>query len=81
MKGSDIKVQPAIVVHCKAGKGRTGMMICALLVFMNMFETHKQAIRHYNEKRAKPPKFHALTIQSQKRYVKFLCGFLNYKLT
>jgi phosphatidylinositol-3,4,5-trisphosphate 3-phosphatase/dual-specificity protein phosphatase PTEN len=56
------EVQPAIVVHCKAGKGRTGMMICALLVFLNLFETHKEAIRHYNVKRAKNTK--ALTIKS-----------------
>ena len=38
------------------------MMICALLVFMQMFETHKMAIRHYNKMRAKNTK--ALTIKS-----------------
>ena len=51
-----------IVVHCKAGKGRTGMMITALLVFMNMFETPQQSIRHYNKMRAKNLK--GLTIKS-----------------
>ena len=45
--GYTSKMQPVIVVHCKAGKGRTGMMICALLVFLGMFENHKQAIDHY----------------------------------
>ena len=40
--------QPVIVVHCKAGKGRTGMMICSLLVFLGMFNTHAEAIDHYN---------------------------------
>ena len=72
------KVQPAIVVHCKAGKGRTGTMVCALLVFLNMFETHTQAIVHYNKTRARDTK--ALTIQSQFRYVKFFTGFLYLKL-
>jgi len=54
------------------------MMICALLVFMNMFETPQQSIRHYNKKRAKNTK--ALTIKSQMRYVKFFYGFLNHKI-
>ena len=54
------------------------MMICALLVFMQMFETHKMAIRHYNKMRAKNTK--ALTIKSQMRYIKFFYGFLNYKI-
>ena len=43
-----------------------------------MFDTHKQAIRHYNVKRARNTK--ALTIKSQMRYVKFFYGFLCHKL-
>jgi len=54
------------------------MMICSLLVFLGMFETHVDAIHHYNCQRAQNMK--ALTINSQKRYVKFFCGFLHYKL-
>ena len=53
---------PVIVVHCKAGKGRTGMMICALLIFLGMFKTHVDSIAHYNASRAKNGK--ALTINS-----------------
>ena len=49
-------------------------MICALLVFLGMFNSHTDAIAHYNRQRAMNQK--ALTIQSQKRYVKFFCGFL-----
>lgn len=54
------------------------MMICSLLVFLGMFKTHTEAIKHYNEQRARNKK--ALTINSQKRYTKFFCGFLHYKL-
>ena len=56
------ELEPVIVVHCKAGKGRTGMMICSLLVFLGMFKTHTQAIAHYNGARARNNK--ALTINS-----------------
>ena len=53
-------------------------MICSLLVFLGMFDTHVEAINHYNKTRAANLK--ALTINSQKRYVKFFTGFLYYKL-
>ena len=69
---------PVIAVHCKAGKGRTGMMITSMLVFLGMFPSAQKAIDHYNEARAKNKK--AITISSQKRYVKIFEGFLNFKL-
>jgi phosphatidylinositol-3,4,5-trisphosphate 3-phosphatase/dual-specificity protein phosphatase PTEN len=55
--------EPVIVVHCKAGKGRTGMMICALLVFLGMFGSETAARDHYDSQRAKPGT-KALTINS-----------------
>jgi len=70
----DSHLQPAIVVHCKAGKGRTGTMICALLVFLNQFKNDAESITHYNRQRAKNEK--ALTIASQYRYVKYMTGLL-----
>jgi hypothetical protein len=54
------------------------MMICSLLVFLQMFGSAKESIDHYNQARAVNKK--ALTICSQKRYVKFFEGFLNFKL-
>ena len=69
---------PGILVHCKAGKGRTGMMICALLTFINMFPSGQSSIAHYNGSRVRDG--NGLTISSQKRYVKFFEGFLYSEL-
>jgi len=41
--------EPVIVVHCKAGKGRTGMMICSLMLFLGLFQSTKKSIEHYNK--------------------------------
>lgn len=54
------------------------MMICSLLMFLGMFSSASTAMAHYNKARARNEK--AITIPSQKRYVKFFEGFLNYKL-
>lgn len=54
-------------------------MICALMVFLGMFPSEQHARDHYDKQRAKPGT-KALTINSQKRYVKFFEGFLYYKL-
>jgi hypothetical protein len=54
------------------------MMISALMLFISMFKSAEESIDHYNETRVSNGK--GLTIASQKRYVKFMEGFLNYEL-
>lgn len=56
------RLKSAVAIHCKAGKGRTGMMICAFLVYSEAFETTERAVEHYNKKRTKDKK--GLTISS-----------------
>ncbi|XP_062102648.1 phosphatidylinositol 3,4,5-trisphosphate 3-phosphatase and protein-tyrosine-phosphatase PTEN2A-like [Humulus lupulus] len=62
-------IQNVVVVHCKAGMARTGLMICSLLLFLKFFPTAGEAMDYYNQKRCVDGK--ALILPSQIRYVKY----------
>ncbi|KAI7739285.1 hypothetical protein M8C21_017515 [Ambrosia artemisiifolia] len=58
-----------VVVHCKAGKARTGLMICSLLLFLKFFPTAHECIDYYNQRRCVDGQ--GLILPSQIRYVKY----------
>ena len=61
-------------VHCKAGKGRTGVMICSYLVFSGLCKNSEQAFRYYGRMRTKNNT--GVTIASQRRYIRYFETFL-----
>ena len=61
-------------VHCKAGKGRTGVMICSYLIFSGLCKSSEIAFRYYARIRTKNNT--GVTIPSQKRYIKYFETFL-----
>ena len=62
-------------IHCKAGKGRTGVMIVCYLIFSGLCKTSDEALAHYARQRTLNNK--GVTIPSQIRYIKYFETFLS----
>ncbi|KAG0564540.1 hypothetical protein M758_8G115300 [Ceratodon purpureus] len=62
-------LENVIVVHCKGGMARTGLMISCLLLHLKFFPTAEEAVNHYNQKRCVDS--NGLVLPSHLRYVKY----------
>eukprot|EP01103_Thecamoeba_quadrilineata_P015221 TRINITY_DN4740_c0_g1_i1.p1 TRINITY_DN4740_c0_g1~~TRINITY_DN4740_c0_g1_i1.p1 ORF type:complete len:800 (-),score=97.37 TRINITY_DN4740_c0_g1_i1:154-2364(-) len=67
------------VVHCKAGKGRTGTMIACLLLHMNKAQYYLEALNKFAKCRSTVDS--GVTIPSQRRYVQYYHTLLTWKKT
>jgi protein-tyrosine phosphatase len=64
-----------VAVHCKAGKSRTGVMVCCLLLHLGIFDEAQVALEYYNLRRTKDGV--GVNIPSQVRYIHYWCKFLS----
>ncbi|KAL1296037.1 hypothetical protein HN51_056814 [Arachis hypogaea] len=71
-----LDIENVVVVHCKAGMARTGLMISSLLLFLKFFPTAEESMDYYNQKRCVDGK--GLVLPSQIRYVKYFERVLTY---
>eukprot|EP01012_Entosiphon_sulcatum_P011442 TRINITY_DN16956_c0_g1_i1.p1 TRINITY_DN16956_c0_g1~~TRINITY_DN16956_c0_g1_i1.p1 ORF type:complete len:384 (+),score=29.31 TRINITY_DN16956_c0_g1_i1:120-1271(+) len=61
-------------VHCKAGKGRTGVVACCYLLRSGQCSDAETSMVYYGERRSK--KRRGVTIPSQRRYVEYYAAAL-----
>uniref|UniRef100_Q68CZ2-2 Isoform 2 of Tensin-3 n=1 Tax=Homo sapiens TaxID=9606 RepID=Q68CZ2-2 len=70
-------LQHVVVIHCRGGKGRIGVVISSYMHFTNVSASADQALDRFAMKKFYDDKVSALMQPSQKRYVQFLSGLLS----
>jgi phosphatidylinositol-3,4,5-trisphosphate 3-phosphatase/dual-specificity protein phosphatase PTEN len=63
-----------VAIHCKAGKGRTGVMVCCLLLAQGTCATAPEALAYFATHRTKDGK--GVAIPSQKRFIAYYAEML-----
>ncbi|EGR33452.1 phosphatidylinositol- -trisphosphate 3-phosphatase, putative [Ichthyophthirius multifiliis] len=67
-----------VVIHCLAGKGRTGTIICCYLIYSGKFKTPEDALYYYSKKRFEKEGV-GVNQPCQVRYVHYFYDILKQK--
>eukprot|EP00298_Acanthocystis_sp_HF-20_P011689 c19518_g1_i2.p1 GENE.c19518_g1_i2~~c19518_g1_i2.p1 ORF type:complete len:248 (-),score=51.70 c19518_g1_i2:27-770(-) len=70
-----------IAIHCKAGKGRSGMMISCLLIYLGICQTANEALQYFSARRTKQgSNWIGVQSPSQLRYVQYFEKVIQSKI-
>jgi len=72
--GGDGSADRVVAIHCKGGKGRTGTMICAVLIDMGLFQDASESLQYFGQRRTDlnvSNQFQGVETYSQIRYVHY----------
>ncbi|KAF2017975.1 hypothetical protein BU24DRAFT_162685 [Aaosphaeria arxii CBS 175.79] len=67
-----------VVVHCKAGKGRSGTASCSYLIAEEGWSVHK-ALQRFTERRMRPNMGKGVSIPSQLRWISYVERWAKHK--
>ena len=67
-----------VAIHCKAGKGRTGLAICCYLIWSGKCSNYMDALQFFADKRVMDGK--GVTISSQRRFIMYFADLMQHKL-
>lgn len=71
-------IKNTVVVHCNAGKGRTGTMICCYMLFTGIFDSVDECMKYYSKQRFEEGD--AVTQPGQVRYINYFYRMLKEKI-
>ncbi|KAF2154405.1 phosphatases II [Myriangium duriaei CBS 260.36] len=71
LKGDAPQIESVVVVHCKAGKGRSGTASCSYLISQEGW-TVQSALQRFTERRMRPGFGAGVSIPSQLRWVSYV---------
>jgi len=71
-----------VAIHCKGGKGRTGLMVCSYLNFSGFLSSPEEALSFFQEKRTLNPEgpLQGVSGASQKRYLELFSDALTSRI-